>query len=177
MQCEETHRSKSLRFHGVTLFGALVKLNGPVFWSVGQFLDVTIPQILVAKLQPRLAVSIEFFLKCGTKCLKIEQSHPVLPYAYKSIYAHILLDYVWNFLEKYTILADKVLWSFLISPLYRFPFHILTSYKIYIKVDELVQWFKFNGRMWSRYNRANMIMKMYKIVMRQWTLSSSSLDF
>ena len=94
MQFEETHRSKSPRFHGVTLFGGLVKLNGPVFRSVGQFLDVTIPQILVAKLQPRLAVSIEFFLKYGTKCLKIEQSHPVLRYAYKSIYAHILLDYV-----------------------------------------------------------------------------------
>ena len=77
MQCEETHRSKSLRFHGVTLFGALVKLNGPVFWSVGQFLDVTIPQSLIVKLQPRFAVSIEFFFKYGTKCLKIEQSHPV----------------------------------------------------------------------------------------------------
>ena len=61
MQCEETHRSKSPHFHGVTLFGALVKLNGPVFWSVDQFLDVTIPQILVAKLQLRLAVSIELF--------------------------------------------------------------------------------------------------------------------
>ena len=80
MQCEATHRTKSPRFHGVTLFGALVELNRSVFWSVGQFLDVTIPQSLMVKLQPRFAVSIEFFMKYGTKCLKIEQSHPVLRY-------------------------------------------------------------------------------------------------
>ena len=61
-------------------FGALVELNSSVFWSVGQFLDVTIPQSLMVKLQPRFAVSIEYFLKYGTKCLKIEQSHPVLRY-------------------------------------------------------------------------------------------------
>ena len=80
MQCETTHRTKSPRFHGLTLFGALVELNGPVFWSVGQFLDVTIAQSLMVKLQQRFAVSIEFFFKYGIKCLKIEQSHPVLRY-------------------------------------------------------------------------------------------------
>ena len=80
MQCEATHQTKSPCFHGVTLFGALVELNGPVFWSVGQFLDVTIPQSLMVKLQPRSAVSIEFFMKYGTKCLKIKQSHLVLRY-------------------------------------------------------------------------------------------------
>ena len=80
MQCETTHRTKSPRFHGLTLFGALVELNGPVFWSVGQFLDVTIAQSLMVKLQRRFAVSIEFFFKYGIKCLKIEQSHPVLRY-------------------------------------------------------------------------------------------------
>ena len=80
MQCEATHQTKSPYFHGVTLFGALVELNGPVFWSVGQFLDVTIAQSLMVKLQRRFAVSIEFFFKYGIKCLKIEQSHPVLRY-------------------------------------------------------------------------------------------------
>ena len=80
MQCEATHQTKSPCFHGVTLFGALVELNGPVFWSVGQFLDVTIAQSLMVKLQRRFAVSIEFFFKYGIKCLKIEQSHPVLRY-------------------------------------------------------------------------------------------------
>ena len=80
MQCETTHRTKSPHFHGLTLFGALVELNGPVFWSVGQFLDVTIAQSLMVKLQRRFAVSIEFFFKYGIKCLKIEQSHPVLRY-------------------------------------------------------------------------------------------------
>ena len=64
----------------MTLFGALVELNGPVFWSGGQFLDVTIPQSLIVKLQPRFALNIEFFLKYRIKCFKIEQSHPVLWY-------------------------------------------------------------------------------------------------
>ena len=80
MQCGGNTPNKAPCFHGVTLFGALVEPNGPGFWSVGQFLDVTIPQSLMVKLQPRFAVSIEFFLKYGIKCLKIEQSHPVLRY-------------------------------------------------------------------------------------------------
>ena len=80
MQCEATRRTKSPRFHEVTLFGTLVELNAPAFWSVGQFLVVTIPQSLMVKLQPRFAVSIAFFLKYGIKCLNIEQSHPILQY-------------------------------------------------------------------------------------------------
>ena len=55
--CETTHRTRSPRFHGVTLFGPLVELNGLIFWSVGQFLDVTIPQSLIVKLEPRLVPS------------------------------------------------------------------------------------------------------------------------
>ena len=70
MQCEATHRTKSPCFHGVTLFGALVELNGPVFWSVGQFLDITIAQSLMVKLQRRFAVSIEFFFKIWNKMFK-----------------------------------------------------------------------------------------------------------
>ena len=42
---EATHRTKSPRFHGVTLFGTLVELTAPVFWSVGQSLVVTNGQI------------------------------------------------------------------------------------------------------------------------------------
>ena len=52
----------------MTLFGALVELNGLVFWSVGHFLDVTIPQSLIVKLQPRVSVSDE------KKRLKFKQS-------------------------------------------------------------------------------------------------------
>ena len=52
----------------MTLFGALVELNGQVLWYVGHFLDVTIPQSLIVKLQPRFSVSDE------KKCLKLKQS-------------------------------------------------------------------------------------------------------
>ena len=76
MQCETTHRTKSPRFHGLTLFGALVELNGPVFWSVGQFLDVTIPQSLIVKLQPRFAVSTEFFFEIWNKMFKNRTKSP-----------------------------------------------------------------------------------------------------
>ena len=76
MQCEATRRTKSPRFHEVTLFGTLVELNAPVFWSVGQFLVVTIPQSLMVKLQPRFAVSIAFFFEIWNKMFKHRTKSP-----------------------------------------------------------------------------------------------------
>ena len=64
------HKTNSPYFQRVTLFGALVKLNGALFQAVSRFLDFTFSQSLIVKL---------VFLKYDIKCLKIEQSHPISP--------------------------------------------------------------------------------------------------
>ena len=71
------HRTKSPHFQGVSLFGAFVELNtnSPIFQAVGRFLDFTISQSLIVKLQSKFEVLI-FLKKYQINCFKTEPESP-----------------------------------------------------------------------------------------------------